>query len=103
MSWRDRIRKLFGSGNGGSGEGPEMIPCEEAAARLFEYLDGELDEVSREEVEHHLEICARCYPRLVFERSFLEAVERVQRGEKAPAELRNRVMAVIEEAANGEG
>lgn len=105
MSWRDWIGRLFGSanGNGGPGDRPHDLPCEEAVARLFEYLDDELDDVSHEEVERHLEICARCYPRLVFERSFLDTLDRVKRGEGAPPELRNRVLALIEESANGEG
>ena len=69
MSFFELLKQLFGStvlqgrsggtdssGNGGSvGEtAVEMIPCDEASARLFEYLDGELGDLSEEEVRRHL-------------------------------------------------
>jgi hypothetical protein len=72
VSFLDSLKRVFGSAgwpgrsdgtdsSGGSGSPGErvvaMIPCEEASARLFEYLDGELEDLSEEEVRHHLEIC----------------------------------------------
>ena len=73
------LKRLFGlaggNGNGGEPSGA-MIDCDEAAARLFEYLDGELDDVSEEEVRRHHEVCKACYPRAQFERHFIEALER---------------------------
>lgn len=82
--------------NGDDAGDPEMIPCDEALERLFEYLDGELEGRAREEVEKHLEVCRRCYPRLQFEKSFMEAVRRARSGEGAPPELRNRILTVLE-------
>ena len=71
MSAFDRLKRLLGlsgeKANGGEPPGG-MISCDEAAARLFEYLDGELDGVSAEEVRRHLEICKACYPRAQFEK-----------------------------------
>ena len=69
-----------------------MIPCEEVSARLFEYLDGELESLSEEEVRTHLEDCERCYPRVQFEKHFLDALQRSQNGGRVSEDLRARVM-----------
>jgi hypothetical protein len=68
-----------------------MIPCEEANARLFEYLDGELESVSEEEV------CEACYPRAQFEKHFLEALRRSRNGGQASESLRERVLQSLAE------
>jgi anti-sigma factor (TIGR02949 family) len=44
------------------------IDCEEALRRLAEYLDRELGDLSRAEVERHLDTCRSCYSRAEFER-----------------------------------
>lgn len=101
MSWADELRRLLArvrkqSPNGGDGmEGG--VSCHEAAERLFEWLDGELDGEKEVGVGTHLETCARCYPRLVFERSFRAAVTRAAREAEAPGDLRNRILQALEE------
>lgn len=104
----DALRRWFGflpgrSGSGGNGterpgpeEGPEMIPCEEALARLYEYLDGELEAASREEVELHFRICARCYPHLKLETNYRDALRRALEGQRAPPGLRTRILELME-------
>lgn len=57
---------------GGSPDPDSNIGCEEALARIYEYLDGELDASSQEKIHRHLEICKRCYPFFNFERLFLD-------------------------------
>jgi mycothiol system anti-sigma-R factor len=79
----------------------DMIPCHEALARLYEYLDGELEPESREEVEAHFAVCARCYPQLATERSFRAAVQRAMDGGRAPEALRHRVLSLLDEAESG--
>ena len=74
-----------------------MIPCDEASARLFEYLDGELEGVSEEEVRRHLEVCEACYPRVQFEKHFLEALQRSQDGGRVSEGLRDRVLQSLAE------
>ncbi len=74
-----------------------MIPCDEASARLFEYLDGELEGVSEEEVRRHLEVCEACYPRVQFEKHFLEALRRSQDGGRVSESLRDRVLQSLAE------
>ncbi len=112
MSFFDSLKRLFGGtgrsngsvradSSGGSDSAGEatvaMIPCEEATARLFEYLDGELEGVSEEEVRHHLEICEACYPRAQFEKHFLEALQRSQNGGPVSGSLRERVLQALAE------
>lgn len=96
MSWvnelrraLDRIRRQEPADEEGMEGG---ISCEEAAERLYEWLDEELDPEMSERVGTHLEVCARCYPVLVFERSFREAVQRVARADQAPQEVKDRIL-----------
>ena len=112
MSFFESLKRLFGgtgqdgrsgdldtSEGGGSkgGSAVAMISCEEASSRLFEYLDGELEGVSEEEVRGHLEVCKACYPRMQFEKHFLEALRRSQNGDQVSAGLKERVLRSIEE------
>ena len=88
-----RLRRfLFSRGRKGD---PEMVSCEQALRRLFEYLDGELDDGWREGVRTHLEVCRRCYPHLLFEQSFLDLVSRTGRAESAPPGFRDRVVEAL--------
>lgn len=102
MSWSDELKRLLDrlrrdpvDGRDSSDGLEGGISCREAAEGLYEWLDGELDPEAEAAVGTHLETCARCYPRLAFERSFLEAVNRAARGPKAPADLRERIMQTL--------
>lgn len=59
--------------------------CRAFLARLYVYLDGELDEQSRVDIDRHLEICAGCEQQLVFERD-LKALIRKKCSEQ-PSEV----------------
>ena len=115
MSFFESLRRFFGmDGRPGtkgssSGRNPDggsaspqaapgaMISCDEATARLFEYLDGELEGLSDEEVRRHLEVCQACYPRVQFERHFLDALQRSQNGGSVSASLKERVLRSLAE------
>jgi anti-sigma factor (TIGR02949 family) len=73
----------------------KSVGCREAAERVFEFLDGELEDVSEEEIAEHFRVCGRCYPSLAFEQAFRDALARARRGEKAPADLRERVLEAL--------
>ena len=47
-----------------------MISCEDALHRIHEFIDGELEDVSSEQVKAHFDVCGRCYPHLQLEESF---------------------------------
>ena len=90
----DAIRRWMGGKPRDEGDG-EMISCEEALSRIYEFLDGELDEMTHEEVERHFRVCTRCYPHLRLEQSFREALHRAVEGEEAPPELKERVLEIM--------
>jgi anti-sigma factor (TIGR02949 family) len=97
MKWTEELRRLLHRmRKQPPEEEPGGISCWEAAERLFEWLDGELDEDTEERVGTHLEACARCYPRLLFEQSFREAVARAVGHEGAPEQLRERILEQLE-------
>ncbi len=94
----DNLRKLFGSiGGRGNRNGADngMISCDEAKTRLFEFLDGELAEISHAEVERHVEVCKACNPRFQFERHFLDALQAAEERGTASPELKDRILKVL--------
>ena len=99
-----RLKRLFGGDppNGANGQGMEMISCDDALSLIHEFIDGELKDVSSEQVQAHFEACARCYPHLKLEESFRAAVRKAAAGERASPELRARLMDVLAEAATEE-
>ncbi|TVP78883.1 MAG: mycothiol system anti-sigma-R factor [Gemmatimonadales bacterium] len=100
MNWVRELRRLLKEARGKRTDDPDGLEggltCQEAADHLQEWLDSELDEEMAARVGVHLETCARCYPRLAFERAFREAVERAARAEKAPPDLKARVLQALE-------
>lgn len=82
-----------------AGSGPLDIDCGQVMERLYEYIDGELDDpdlVAR--IRAHLELCQRCYPRYRFEKAFLRFLAQIRDG--APPHLRRRIFErILEEEA----
>ena len=72
--------------------------CEQARSVVHAYLDGELDAVRAAEFEHHLEQCPECVTALETQESLGSALQRAQLYEKAPATLRQKVLANIRRA-----
>jgi anti-sigma factor (TIGR02949 family) len=70
-------------------ETPRMS-CEQALARLFEYLDHELGEQETREMQEHLKLCRACFSRAEFERALKQAL-RDTGSEAAPPELQQRI------------
>jgi anti-sigma factor (TIGR02949 family) len=79
----------------------EMISCKEALRFLSEFLDGELEDAPKAQVEAHFEVCQRCYPHLKLESSFRAALQRACGGPCAPPELKSRLMAALAEVDEG--
>lgn len=72
-----------------------MITCAEAVRRLWEYLDGVVDESQREAIEEHLSFCRRCCGEVEFAeelRGFLAA----QAAEELPDDVRERLTATLD-------
>jgi mycothiol system anti-sigma-R factor len=79
---------------GGLPEIPEL-DCEESLARVYEYLDGELDASEHEAVRRHLAKCRCCYPHFDFERLFLDYVHEIGAGEQSNPGLEQRVRELL--------
>ena len=116
MTFIDRIRRLLGGSAaerrttaapdpdradeaGAAAEPPGergMISCMDALTVINDFLDGELDDLSEDQVRAHFDVCKRCYPHLKLEESFRDALRRAAESrEGAPPELRARILDVL--------
>lgn len=99
MSFFDKLRSLFGdaSKDNGSSAAP-MIACEEALSLVHDFLDGELDGVSHDQVKAHFDACQRCYPHLRLEEHYRQAIRRAGSEQQAPEGLKVKLMKLLAEA-----
>lgn len=74
---------------------PSQIECEEAIARILEYLDGELDEAAERQMDRHLRTCRGCFTRAEFERRLRRLVAETGSA-PAPRSLRRRVRGLMD-------
>lgn len=73
-----------------------MIACAEAVQRLWEYLDGVVDEPDRGKVEEHLAFCRRCCGELEFAEE-LRALLAEPVAEELPADVEARLGATLDD------
>ena len=103
MNMLDRLKRLLGGngappGGGGNGKpsgASKAITCMEAMAKVQEYLDGELDGVSHEEVAQHFAMCKRCYPHLKLEERFRELLQRSSEEGTCPEHVKAQVLELL--------
>jgi mycothiol system anti-sigma-R factor len=69
--------------------------CQECEKVIWQYLDGELDGVSADDLQRHLEECRACFSHAEFERQLKELVRRSCGGEQAPPALRERLSRLL--------
>lgn len=74
------------------GGGAGAMDCAEAANKLWDYLDGQLDASDRDAVRKHVERCAQCFPHADFGQVVLDAVAKVRAAEPEPPSLRESVL-----------
>lgn len=81
-----------------------VIRCRDAVERLWAYLDDELDEVDRREVDEHLRHCLRCCGEAEFARE-VRGVLATRSQPNLPSDVRSRLENFIdgleEPASNG--
>ena len=83
-------------------DGDVDVDCQEAMHTLYHFLDGELTEVRRVEIQRHIEGCSPCLEAFDFEAELRIVISRKCR-EQVPDSLRERVAkAIAHEAASGE-
>ncbi|WP_019633248.1 mycothiol system anti-sigma-R factor [Actinomadura atramentaria] len=72
-------------------------PCGEVLARVYTYLDGELDQGRCGEVRQHLDECGPCLREFGLEESVKKLVHKSCGCEPVPSDLRARVLGRIEQ------
>ena len=77
-----------------------MVPCDHVIAKLWEYLDGSLDQLRSDEVHRHIDMCSRCFPEYDFRRAYLTFMKRCK-SEEVPVELRKQIFAMVLAEENG--
>jgi mycothiol system anti-sigma-R factor len=76
------------------------LTCSAVLERIFEFLGGELTPEVDARIREHLAICGSCHPEFEHGRVFLAFLARHAQIERAPVELRMRILAeLIEEEA----
>jgi mycothiol system anti-sigma-R factor len=72
-----------------------VITCAEAVRRLWDYLDGVIDESARAAIEEHLAFCRRCCGEVEFAEE-LRGFLAVQAAEELPPDVRARLTATLD-------
>jgi mycothiol system anti-sigma-R factor len=81
--------------HGGAHDG-QHTDCTDAVHVLYQFLDGELTEVRRIEIQTHLEACLPCWEAFDFEAELKIFIAKKCR-ETAPDSLRERVIRALQE------
>jgi len=76
------------------------VDCSEAIHIIYHYLDGELTDDRRREIQHHLDDCMPCLEAYDFEAELRILIQRKCRDE-VPETLRLRVYQAIQREARG--
>ena len=71
------------------------LTCEQAFARLDDYLDRELSPQEITEVEQHLAVCAVCTREFTLEHEVLDLIRTKLRRIRLPEGLRERISAAL--------
>ena len=112
MSFSERLKRLLW-GSDVSAPAPaeedepspacKQLTCMEALERVHEYLDGELDDISSEEVAQHFSMCKKCYPHLRLEEQFRSLLNRSHEEEVCPDHLKEQVLELLAAEAREPG
>lgn len=73
----------------------DRYTCLETVRRLDDYIDRELNEIERREVERHLATCDRCLHRFRFEAAVVDELRTKLRRVAVPEELATRVRKIV--------
>jgi mycothiol system anti-sigma-R factor len=79
-----------------------LMPCQEVVALLWEYLDGELNDSTRERMREHLNQCDHCRDHFTFEGAFLRHVARALDEPLDTAGLRKRILAALRDEGHAQ-
>ena len=80
----------------------DRYTCLETVRRLDDYLDRQLSEIERHEVERHLETCDRCLQRFRFEAAVIDDLRMKLRRVTVPSTLESRLREILRRGDTGE-
>jgi len=72
------------------------MSCESALELLFDFLDGELEDTTQEEVAQHLAVCQNCYPYFNFQRLFLDRLAASGDSREGYPELGRQILEMLD-------
>ena len=76
---------------------PHETPCSEVLGRIYDYLDGELDEGGCAGIKQHLDECGPCLREYGLEESVKKLVNKCCGRDAVPQDLRSKVLGRIEQ------
>jgi mycothiol system anti-sigma-R factor len=76
---------------------PYFTSCADVLARVYEFIDHELDDADCRHIQEHLDECGPCLREFGLEQMVKDVVKRGCGSEPPPADLRSRVMYRIRE------
>ena len=74
---------------------PHEVPCSEVLARVYSYLDGEMEDSGCHEIREHLDECGPCLREYGLEEAVKRLVHKCCGHEDVPGELRTKVLTRI--------
>ena len=74
---------------------PHEVPCSEVLARVYSYLDGEIEDKSFAQIREHLDECGPCLREYGLEEAVKRLVQKGCGSEAAPSGLRSKVLVRI--------
>jgi mycothiol system anti-sigma-R factor len=81
-----------------SAQDKPVSDCEHMLERVYQFLDHELDTASSDEIREHLASCEPCLDRYDVEQAVKALVSRSCGGDKAPSNLRTKVLSQLAQA-----
>ena len=82
----------------GDVDAPIGAGCQDMVARLYYFLDGELNDTRRATIQHHLDGCPSCFSAFDFEAE-LRIVVQKRVHTRVPAELAERIRVALHSSA----
>jgi mycothiol system anti-sigma-R factor len=77
-----------------------MGDCDDAVHRLYDFLDGELDDDRRAHIKQHLDECLPCLEAFDFEAELRMVIAQKCR-EQVPDHLRQRIFQALQQEGGG--
>jgi mycothiol system anti-sigma-R factor len=75
---------------------PHEVPCSEVLARVYSYLDDEIEDSGNAKIRQHLDECGPCLREYGLEEAVKRLVHKYCGAEPVPSELRMKVLSRIQ-------